>query len=170
MKRREKGIIKDGKKLCRQCMSFKSLSKFRLQYYKNLDKNYYVSPCCDCNIIQRKKKYWNHIRGLMWLPEKQIIRYRASAKRRKLSFDVDLDFFRWVNKKPCYYCGGIPKDGEATGIDRVINDLGYSKENCVPCCAKCNTTKFQMSENEFVNHCRKIIEYQDSKTIQHFAG
>lgn len=54
----------------------------------------------------------------------------------------------------CHYCGSPPSNGQAIerkgfegekhyyqGIDRIENSLGYTKENCIPCCIKCNKIK-----------------------------
>jgi hypothetical protein len=49
----------------------------------------------------------------------------------------------------CYYCGQIPTPRKiassttvyANGIDRYDSSIGYTEENCVPCCSYCNFRK-----------------------------
>ena len=75
----------------------------------------------------------------------------------------------------CYYCDSLPENCRKvknnneiflyTGIDRINNDLGYFKENCVPSCIKCNRGKMDRSLDEFLkwvidihNNSKKIRE------------
>jgi hypothetical protein len=59
---------------------------------------------------------------------------RNNAKTRKLP--LSLTFEEWstlVSAGRCFYCSGpLPEAGG--GLDRLDNRLGYTKENCVPCC------------------------------------
>ena len=36
----------------------------------------------------------------------------------------------------CFYCGDTP-----SGFDRIDNEKGHTKENCVPCCKECNVSR-----------------------------
>lgn len=49
------------------------------------------------------------------------------------------------------------------GIDRRDPNKGYTVENCVPCCEQCNYAKLDYTEDEYVNHCREVVVFQDSK-------
>lgn len=49
----------------------------------------------------------------------------------------------------------------ANGIDRKDNAIGYTLDNSVACCFRCNVTKLDGSVEEFIAHCRKIVEFQD---------
>lgn len=42
------------------------------------------------------------------------------------------------------------------GIDRKNNVVGYTPENCIPCCFVCNKAKGERDMNEFVEHCKMI--------------
>jgi 5-methylcytosine-specific restriction endonuclease McrA len=78
---------------------------------------------------------------------------------------LDKEFKDLVTKN-CHYCGLIPsrkiksesKHSTFTcnGIDRKDNSKGYIKENCVPCCEKCNIMKYTYSEKEFLDQCSLI--------------
>jgi hypothetical protein len=45
------------------------------------------------------------------------------------------------------------------GIDRTNNKLGYTKENCVSCCEKCNIMKKKYSSTEFLEGIKRIYEH-----------
>ena len=49
---------------------------------------------------------------------------------------------------------------KANGIDRLNSIIGYTIENCVPCCEKCNLMKSNYSENEFLDHIERIRNFQ----------
>jgi hypothetical protein len=86
--------------------------------------------------------------------------YSKSAKERKKSFDLSLEDIKRLTQSDCFYCGQKPtamlkqfnKRGFVyNGIDRTDNSLGYTKENCVPCCKICNTAKLSMTVDQFRN-------------------
>lgn len=77
--------------------------------------------------------------------------YKRHAKSRGLFFDLNFEQLVKIASQPCFYCAAPPANISApknaygsfiyNGIDRVDNDLGYSVENCVPCCRPCNSAK-----------------------------
>ena len=87
--------------------------------------------------------------------------YSKSAIQRNLEFNIDITDFIRIIQKPCTYCGNIPpKDSGRNGLDRVENDKGYFIDNIVPCCITCNQMKGKMSVNDFVEHIKKIADFQ----------
>ena len=67
------------------------------------------------------------------------------AYNRRLEFSLtELDVEEIISK-PCSYCG----IEEYIGIDRFKNDVGYTKNNSVPCCKICNNAKGTQSPLEF---------------------
>jgi len=93
--------------------------------------------------------------------------YSRSAKRRKLEFSIDFDTFSNLISSPCYYCGGSgttyirqPGLGYHNGLDRINNNIGYTNENCVPCCKLCNFMKMKLHDGEFLDQIEKIYVYQ----------
>jgi 5-methylcytosine-specific restriction endonuclease McrA len=94
--------------------------------------------------------------------------YKIGAKRRNLEFELSQDQFRSLTKAPCHYCGVEPQsttkhrikhangDYIHNGIDRVNNSVGYTIDNCVPCCKTCNRMKHKLDKQAFLAHVCKI--------------
>ena len=106
-------------------------------------------------------------------------RYKQGAAKRKLDFSITLDEFLDIANKNCHYCGCKPSNcydlkyckgklkGKSragkpfihNGMDRVDSNKGYCKENCVPCCKKCNIAKNNMGEIEFYEWISRVFEH-----------
>ncbi len=80
-------------------------------------------------------------------------KYRQRSPSRKLAFELSLEFFKKNVFAPCYYCNDPLK---AVGFDRLDNEIGYTEENCVPCCIDCNFMKRSFGIERFIELCRKI--------------
>lgn len=127
------------------------------------------------------KKYWkknsaklktvNNVRSTTWYhkvhkprrtkPEWRFAEYKRSAERTGRVFEFTLEEFLEFVDKPCFYCGEIPP---AVGVDRVDNDVGYTKENSVPCCSTCNWMKKSLPQEVFVEKCMQISKHHAHRT------
>ena len=76
-------------------------------------------------------------------------------------FQIDFETFCELVSKPCYYCKYI-KENETNGIDRINNDIGYIKENCVSCCWKCNRMKHFYHPVFFIEKCKILIKEKEA--------
>jgi hypothetical protein len=99
--------------------------------------------------------------------------YKGGAKRRGYDFNIDFDVFIKMCQEPCHYCGSKNSRKTSTshknisyrthfisnGIDRVDNNIGYTEENCVPCCTTCNSMKMCLGKDEFLTHIQKIYDF-----------
>lgn len=111
-----------------------------------------------------------------------FIEYQTNAKNRKHPFELSFDEFNKLITSPCHYCGTEPfvrngghfesrrrkdqPDLYTNGIDRLDSSIGYTKENCVPCCKICNIMKGTYSEDFFIEHISKIYNFnKGSETI-----
>jgi hypothetical protein len=83
-------------------------------------------------------------------------RYLYSARDRNLVFSLNFNEYDVLSKMPCSYCGNT---STRNGIDRKDNSVGYTSENSVPCCSKCNFMKHKYTVEEFLEHAKRIVEY-----------
>jgi len=103
-------------------------------------------------------------------------KYKSDATRRSRNFNLTESSFISIVKGDCYYCGvtaplkqfkNTSRHGSSLhgnpikfqGIDRVNNDVGYTEENSVPCCSKCNFMKHTLNASDFIDHVLKISEH-----------
>ena len=89
-------------------------------------------------------------------PKGKYREYKASARQRKIEWKLTHKDFKKIWQRPCIYCGTEIK---TIGVDRINNSLGYTKENCVPCCTRCNKMKSGLSAPEFIRHCQRILRH-----------
>ena len=98
--------------------------------------------------------------------------YRISAITRGKCFDLTFDQFVNLMEQDCFYCGAKPvvhnyekqymqkvlDPWKHNGIDRVDSSKGYTLDNCVPCCSKCNYAKHEMSVEEFKEYITNVYQ------------
>lgn len=90
-------------------------------------------------------------------------KYKGRARDYDREFQLTEEQFHSLTQQPCHYCGIQPSNvnkvsrGSYTysSLDRVNNNRGYSIDNVVPCCRKCNTAKRNRTIEEFRVQCLK---------------
>ena len=98
--------------------------------------------------------------------------YRVCKKNALVrGYDNTLTFeqFKHICEQPCYYCGAAPQKRSTglikNGIDRFDNSIGYTLENCVPCCPMCNTIKMQHDYDLLIPHLERMVNlYKERST------
>jgi hypothetical protein len=117
-------------------------------------------------------------------------RCRSNAKSRELEFNISKEFHVKIISSKCNYCGSDPiaynpylfKNGNRLSglehlnqeaidrawiyvntIDRLNNNIGYTENNCVPCCWPCNAMKRDRTEADFLKHISKIQNFQNEQ-------
>ena len=131
---------------------------------------------CGCFQEETRKKFFESLKkpyGQASFNE-TYYSYKRGAKRRGYSFELTEEQFREIATKPCIYCGDSltqckrgkttdNRNGEwyYTGIDRYDNTKGYTLENSVPCCKKCNAIKTNMSIDELAAQIEKIYAHKE---------
>lgn len=88
-----------------------------------------------------------------WLFNRFIRISKIDKKDVKITYD---DFLEFTKQNRCHYCNAninwqnfSHKNKRAYHLDRKNNNEGYTKENCVVCCSRCNhgkTNKFSYEE------------------------
>ena len=122
---------------------------------------------CGCLIKEGQKKRIlpNHGCGKNNL----ILQYKRHAKNRNLKYQLDKGLFLKLIGEPCYYCGAPPSNFKTTktdtigffysGIDRLDSTKGYTSDNVVACCSKCNKSKNNHSVKEFLNWIEMVYNH-----------
>lgn len=95
-------------------------------------------------------------------------RYVKSAALRNLTMELLFEEFKTLVTLPCYYCD-YKVENEINGIDRINNDIGYDKSNCVTCCETCNMMKHYYHPLFFIELC-KIISGKTEPTQKFYTN
>lgn len=102
-----------------------------------------------------------------------LYKYMSRAKKKELEFTLNEQEFRELTSSNCHYCQKPPRQNNNrkhsnpkykdkmrfkidyiyNGVDRINSDLGYTKNNCVPCCGDCNLIK------------NDILSYEEMKVV-----
>lgn len=117
---------------------------------------------------------------------KIIGQYRYAAKERGLVWGLSTEDFTVLSQQNCHYCGAPPVERSYTkldsstakynggwvcnGIDRRDNDLGYTPQNCLPCCTICNYAKSKMGYAEFIQYLQRVAEFQRGRGVSNGTG
>jgi hypothetical protein len=129
---------------------------------------------CGCT-----KSFVNGLNAQSRRKSESVYRYiyeqcRSSAKTRDIDFTLTKEEHIFIVKQNCHYCGSQPEIKQPNrgkknyvgipvpynGIDRIDNNVGYEKQNCVACCSKCNYMKHKMTVSSFMEHILKIANHQ----------
>lgn len=92
---------------------------------------------------------------------------KGNAKKKGHLFQLSIDEFKGIITKDCIYCGQPPTEKYfkkhngyflANGVDRFDNSIGYTINNSVPCCEKCNRMKMAHSIDKWMSHMIRVLE------------
>lgn len=177
-------------KTCTKCEIKKLSSEFYADKRKSDGLRSWCKECQKADNRKREKKY-NETRRLYRLEHKEearakkkiyyennkdvilaknsawrqtfkgrLLSYKRSAKKRGIEWLLSDDEFESFWGKACEYCGD---EIDTIGIDRVDNNLCYEIDNCKSCCSVCNVMKSTLSENDFINKIKQIINNLKNK-------
>lgn len=113
-----------------------------------------------------------HKKPMDYLVSRQFhAQYRCKCQRDGRDFNLTVEEVRALIFQDCHYCGGKPTNKKQyygtilphNGLDRKDNNLGYTLDNVVPCCKKCNPAKSNMSSELFIELAHKIVQNQKIK-------
>ena len=129
--------------LCRcKCGKEKALSIFEL--------NSNTCGCRRCAFIVSAPKRRLRPYESLYNATKKSVEYRVFKKRTQVEFTLTYeDFLRIIKSGRCHYCHlplvwarhDMNNNGSRYYLDRKDNDLGYTRNNSVPCCTRCNYAK-----------------------------
>ena len=143
-----------------------------------------------CGCLHRENRLWLSAKGVQARVENRhppgeaafnllFASYRGSAESRGINFELSKEIFKSLTSSPCFYCGVSPfsiykpslSGGYLyNGIDRRDNKLGYTHSNIVPCCKYCNWMKNVFTEEQFLNQCALVTEFQNKKRKENVSN
>jgi hypothetical protein len=148
---------------------------------KNNDEGYIISnvvSCCNtCNFMKRslninvfnnKCKHilkYNNLLNIEYKYDYNIFTnhkgcnfnvYKKNAKKRNISFNLNMEEFNNIVNNVCYICGKVNSNEHQNGIDRINNNIGYIISNCKACCTDCNIMKNNYTLSYFFNKLKLI--------------
>jgi transcription elongation factor Elf1 len=143
---------------CRVCGHTKPVESF---YKESRAKSGYQSQCKECKkqIDQESRKKTGYYEKYQKSPDFVFAQLKYQAKKRNIVFDLsEVSYHENLAHKPCFYCG---EEDTKYWVDRYINDhsVGYTIENTVPCCEMCNKMKSHLLPENFLSHCRKVVQH-----------
>jgi len=129
-----------------------------------------------CGCLQREKiRESNKLVSKNILPSGEgsfsqlFAQMKYSAKRRGYEWQLTKKQTHILTQGSCFYCGIEPLQQIKSvryhgaylynGLDRIDNRRGYTIDNVVPCCSKCNYAKHTMQQEEFKVWIRRIYEH-----------
>lgn len=105
-------------------------------------------------------------------------RIKKDARSADRVFDIKIEEFRFLCQQNCFYCDSTPSNlityrGQNSftfryfmysGLDRINNDVGYTRQNVVPCCIICNRAKNSMPFKDFIDWLNRLTNYRQRMT------
>jgi hypothetical protein len=114
-------------------------------------------------LINKQRRISKYFRPAKTKYQQYEQRCRLKTLENLLSEKEKISMFH----QPCFYCGHkhhVPVDrlrpGDLNGIDRLDSNGGYTKENTVSACSRCNYMKGTLSLTEFYTAIREIYHHR----------
>lgn len=144
-------------KICTDCNKEKVLNEFYTRPdVKSGDG--YQSYCIEC-CKSRKHKWYEKRKYDFDVRYKNL---KSGAKQRNLELTISFSEYSDLMKQNCHYCNASLEKHIGTGLDRKINNIGYTKENSVPCCTECNVGKGEFySYEEWIVMIKALLEFRE---------
>ena len=138
--------------------------------YKHKANKYFATLCKTCH-YKAHIKWTNTKRG-------RLSRALKRAKSKEKSTELTLDFLMELYNKQNGLCalsgiimesngGNIHKKNKINphiiSIDRIDNNKGYTKDNVQLVCGIVNRMRNELSIEQFILYCERIIQYANKK-------
>ncbi len=125
-----------------------------------------ITKSCGC-LNKEKVKEANRLDNGESAYNRIYRQYIRNAKKRNLGFELNKIQFKKLINSNCFYCNKIPSqickgnfgDYVYNGIDRIDSLLGYTVDNCVPCCGRCNEAKMSETQSDFKSWIEKVYNH-----------
>ena len=162
-------IDEDGKLLCLHCECYKDESEFNIGipawYRHDRDRR-----CKECKKLQYEKRRIANRGdlGIERLLTERFVGLRDRAIRNGLVVDFDKEYLRelWITQNQrcaisgvemttVFFSGRVPSN---MSVDRIDSEKGYIRGNVQLVCMAVNQMKSDLSNEELLFFCNKIVE------------
>ena len=89
--------------------------------------------------------------------------HKNRALRQSLEWELTEEIFDKLCSSRCHYC--LKSAMDTNGVGRFLNNIGYTKENCITCCSKCSTLRGDINYGDFLNLAWSIAINNKHKNI-----
>jgi hypothetical protein len=113
---------------------------------------------CGCLRIQKAKQAKSMYNTAI---NHKFNQYKHRATKKGIKFELNKEEFNKLVTSPCFYCNTPPDQVKfdytrntialVNGIDKIVNENGYTLKNSVPCCTTCNLAKRNLGVNVFID-------------------
>lgn len=155
-------IEKEAKILCK-CTECNETERYvpAFQLIKGVSKR-----CSKCGYSNKgdKNPSW---KGYDVIPKSKITRIICGAKKRKITFDLEISYLSDLYNSQnglCYYTKKpILFSDNTASLERIDSSLGYIKDNVVWVHKNLNIMKRELSFDDFLEVCRLVVKNFDNK-------
>lgn len=152
-------------KICPSCDEKKSPRDFQIDRHKRGGLFVYCRECGNsrCRVYSKENNQKQRDRNKKYrdkkghTPEFKYSEYKSSAIKTKRDFELSYEEFLTLWQKNCAYCDATIS---TVGIDRIDSSVGYTIENCAPCCFDCNNMKSNRNLDQWLLKMEKILKFK----------
>lgn len=133
-----------------------------------------ITKSCGCFKVDTLNQNWaKKVAPNQAAINRVLKQYISNAVNRGFSFQLTRDEFIKLSQQNCHYCNVPPSTTRTTprgsftynGLDRVNNENGYTSDNVVTCCGRCNRMKREMSYEMFIIHIKQIADHTKELSV-----
>lgn len=150
-------------KICSKCKIEKDLDKFAKS---KTTKDGRYSSCRECKNSWKRNIYWQReeAKNKSFINRTDLFnRFKygqRKANERSLEWSIDFDSYKNLIKE-CFYCNSSLCQETGHNLDRKNNSYGYTLENVVPCCGKCNISRADnFSHEEWIEAIKAVMNHR----------
>ena len=169
-----KFTAKDDKGYLRSYVEFNCIEcgELTVQRKEEFDRKGELCRNCKIKVYRKKKAEQKTEKELEKICAKCLKgKLKTRYMKRNLTCNIQLNNLLILFKKNCHYCGSEPSniyhyknkynkyDFLYNGLDRIDSNKGYTIDNVVSCCKKCNIAKSSMEYDEFINYIKEVYEH-----------
>jgi len=173
---RIKEMLPEGCKRCCNCKEILNLDSFSLSYYKGRPhERPYRGSCKKCTNLSRGKWVADKLLDIKWRRKFNIrnMFHGAKERAREKNLEINIDQ-EWISEnfpEKCPVLGTEFKlvDGNrqfsplSPSLDRIDNNKGYTKNNCIVVSRRVNSIKSNASIDELCRIAEFYKKIQESK-------